>query len=566
MQLRPRPVAVSPMSASWVSDAGLELPDLVPAELRRRWVERGWCPDCDVYALFREHVRAHPRRTAIVDTTGSLDYGSLDRVVRRIASGLAASGFGRRDVIGLQLSNSWRAVAAELAVSAIGAVLLPVPVDRSSDEVAGLLRRSRTSAIILAPGSAVSSGLRSELPHLRDVLELRGGVGSPGRTAATWVGTDTGVDEWEPASIDPEAPARILVTSGSEAEPKMIAYSHNAVTGGRANYVRSLHDGCGPMRNLVLVPLSSGFGSLGAPVTVATLGGTLLLPGAFDPGAALDMISAHRPTHLIGVPTMLQRIAERVPRQQEDLSSLRAVVSSGAPLHVSTIRACRRRFPCPIINVYGSSDGVNCHTSASDSPPESGLAGRPDPSVATIRVVDQRGDPVAAGAKGEIRARGPMTPLCYVGAPDLDERYRTEGGWVRSGDLGRLTPDGRLRVVGRIKRVVIRGGESISPARIEREILTHPRIAEAACVGLPDPDLGQRLCLCITRVPGADAIDLAEVRGFLTQQRGVRRRSLPELVVELPELPLGPTGKISRDALRDHAVGRARSRSDTTPP
>lgn len=331
------------------------------------------------------------------------------------------------------------------------------------------------------------------------------------------------------------------------------------------------------MRNLVLVPLSSGFGSLGIPVTVARLGGTLLLLERFEASAALRMITTQDPTHVFGVPTMLRRMADQAPTTAEGTSSLRAVVASGAPLNATTIEACRRRFDCPILNIYGSSDGVNCHTTPADSPPQPGQAGRPDPSVASIRVVDEAGEPLPPGELGEIWARGPMTPLCYVGASRLNERYRTEGGWVRSGDLGRMARDGQLWVVGRIGQVVIRGGENISPAEVERELTTHPRIREAVCVGVPDPELGQRLCACVVQAPQADAVALAELRAFLADERGVRRRLLPEFLVVVPALPLGPTGKISREAItslaadrlddrRQGDAGPAPSRSDTTPP
>lgn len=140
---------------------------------------------------------------------------------------------------------------------------------------------------------------------------------------------------------------------------------------------------------------------------------------------------------------------------------------------------------------------------------------------------------------GDICALGPMTPLCYVDAPELDRRHRLPGGWVRTGDEGFFDADGTLHVVRRLKRVMIRGGYTISPAEVERALDGHP---EVACVPVPDPDLGERLCVCVAARPGRPAPSLGQLTAFLLE-RGLSRRKLPERVVVLPELPLGRTGE-----------------------
>ncbi|WP_033224587.1 MULTISPECIES: class I adenylate-forming enzyme family protein [unclassified Streptomyces] len=528
----------------WTSSAGVQIRDLVPAALRRSWVVRGHCPDRDLYSLFAAHVRAHPTRTAVVDTEGTLDYARLDADVRHLAARLAERGLGARDVIAVRVPNGRRAVAAELAVAALGAVALPYPPGHGSRGPASLLARSRARAVIVEDARDAVPDAR--LPHLEAVFTW----GEPDHPAGVCL-TAPSREPFRPRPVDAEAPARILVSSGSEAEPKMVAYSHNAMAGGRANYLRALAGGdADGMRNLVLVPLASSFGSLGTSVTVAALGATLLVQDAFDPGEALRMLTAHRPTHVFGVPTMLRRLAEQPPAPGEDLSGLRALVSSGAALPGATAELCARRFGRPVVTVYGSSDGVNCHTAATGLAPETGT-GLPDPAVTDIRV--------AAGT-GEIHARGPMTPLCYVAAPDLDARYRTPDGWVRTGDRGRLDAHGRLHVLGRLKQIVVRGGYNISPAEVEQALAAHPSVAEAACVGVPDDELGERLCACVREPPGVPPVTLADLTGFLEGACGLERRKLPELLLRVPEMPLGPTGKICRPTLARLAVtGAARS-------
>lgn len=538
------------MNQPWTSRHGVQIRDLVPAETRRDWVRRGLCPDRDIYSLFAERVRTHPHREAVLDEERVLDYAELDREARRIAAALSAAGIGSRDIVGIRLPNGWRMAAAELAVAALGAVALPYPSGRGSNDTRSLLGRSRAAAGIF--GSAEDARVAAELLDAQAVFTF--GAGETGYRTLD----DLPDLEWEPTPVDPEAPARILVTSGSQAEPKMIAYSHNAMAGGRANYVGALNDSDEPVRGLVLMKMASGYGSCATFVSIAVLGSTLILADRFDPAEALRLVTRHRPTHLFGVPTMLRRLSEQEPAPDEDLSSLRTVVSSAAPLSDVTAHACQRRFDARVITIYGSSDGVNCHTARTGTGNGSGT-GLPDPAAATIRIVDADGRDVPPGQSGEIWARGPMTPLCYVADRGLDSELRTPEGWVRSGDLGTFDERGRLHVLGRLQQVVSRGGYKISPAEVERELRAHPHVVDAACVPVPDDDLGERMCACLSQSAGTAELALPEIQRFLEQERGLERAKLPEHLLVLPELPLAPTGKVCRHTVTAMAVEEHRS-------
>ncbi|MGW0610704.1 class I adenylate-forming enzyme family protein [Streptomyces sp. NPDC002788] len=534
----------------WTSRAGVRFPDLVPRAQRSTWVTADLCPATDLYTLFTARVREHPDRQALVDDAGVLSYAALDAEVRRIAALFARADLGGGEVVALLLPDGRDAVAAELAVYAIGSVALPIPPGGDDRDVRALLARSRARGTVLA--SARQAEAVADLPHLRTVFAAGPG---DGRTHGLHAPRTPARRPWRPRPADPYGPARILVSSGSEAEPKMVAYSHHALAGGRARYVRNLHpDTTLPPRHLVLVPLASSFGSLGTPVTLAALGGTLIVRSTFDPAAALRMIAEHRPTHLFAVPTMLRRIADLPARPDEDTSSLRAVVSSGAALPAATAQACRERFGRPVVTVYGSSDGVNCHTAGEDHPPGDSV-GTPDPAVARIRITGPDGAPLPTGRTGQIEALGPMTPLCYVNAPELDARYRTPDGWVRTGDFGRLDERGRLHVLGRLKRIAVRGGLNISLAEVERELGTHPAVAEAVCVPVPDPDLGERLCACVRPAPGTAVPTLSDLTAHLGD-RGLARRKHPERLLVVDEMPLGPTGKFCYRTLMSRVTRR----------
>ncbi|MFD7840312.1 AMP-binding protein [Streptomyces sp. NPDC059761] len=460
------------------------LHDLLPAGLRRSWAVDGTCPDLDLYSLFRARQIADLHATAVVDAKGKLCYTALDRKVRCLAAGLAGLGIRPGEVVGVQLPNGRAAVIADLALAAVGAVALPFPVGRGSLEAQALLRRAEAVAVI-APvehrGSHPAAELRAlvpALPELRHVIAAGRAGSEPEGTIPLSGLLRSDPAAFVPARPDPDSAARILVSSGSEAEPKMVAYSHNALAGGRGNFLASLIPDGTPPRCLFLVPLGSAFGSNGTAVTLARHGGTLILLDHFTPEAEV---------HATGV-----------------------------------------------------------------------VAGRPDPRVADIHITDpDTHEQLPDGEIGEIIARGPMTPMCYVASPELDARYRTPEGWVRTGDLGLIDEDGVLHLVGRLKDIVIRGGANISPAEVERELAAHPRVRDVVCVGIPDRLMGERLAACV--VPrGPEAPTLDSLGEHLTR-RGLERRKHPERLLVLAELPLTPAGKPDRAALRERLAQPART-------
>ncbi|MEV3869795.1 class I adenylate-forming enzyme family protein [Streptomyces sp. NPDC049906] len=546
----------------------LDLTDLLPAALRRSWAADGSTPDLDLYGLYRARTIADPHRTAVIDAKGPLCYTALDRRARALAAGLRHLGVAPGEVVGVQLPARRSAVVVDLALAALGAVALPFPVGRGGREAESLLRRSRAVAVIATTqhrGARHAEELRDlapGLPELRQVI-AEGARTAPEGTLALSQLMRTDATDFVPHRSDPDAAARILVSSGSEAEPKMVAYSANALAGGRGNFLASLIPDGTPPRCLFLVPLASAFGSNATAVTLARHGGTLVLLDHFTPAAALAAIRDHRPTHVLGVPTAVRMMLDHLAGEPAEpaepggdghrLPPPTALVLGGAPLDGATATAAAEAFGCPVVNLYGSADGVNCHTGLEHrTPPTAGtgvVAGRPDPRVADIRIVDpQTHEPLPAGRTGEIVARGPMTPLRYVGAPELDARYRTAEGWVRTGDLGFLDEEGLLHLVGRLKDVVIRGGANISPAEVERELRGHPQVRDLVCVGVPDPLMGERLAVCVVPAPGpAPTLDSL---GRHLAGRGVDRPKHPERLLLVDELPLTPAGKVDRAALR----------------
>ncbi|MFF3325553.1 class I adenylate-forming enzyme family protein [Streptomyces sp. NPDC002889] len=552
----------------------VDLHDLLPADLRRSWVIDGTCPDLDLYSLFRARQIADLHRTAVLDAKGKLCYTALDRKVRSLATGLGDLGIRPGDVVGVQLPNNRNAVIADLALAALGAVTLPFPVGRGGLEAECLLRRAGAVAVIAAVehrGDHHAADLQSlsrALPALRHVIAV--GPGDvPDGTIPLSVLLRSDPSGFVPARPDPESAARILVSSGSEAEPKMVAYSHNALAGGRGNFLASLIPDRTPPRCLFLVPLASAFGSNGTSVALARHGGTLVLLDRFTPQAALAAIREHEPTHILGVPTMVRMMLERLDATGESVPAPTALILGGEPLDETTATSAAEAFGCPVVNLYGSADGVNCHTGLDNRTPPTDVAGvvagHPDPRVAEIRIADTHTHAeTPQGGIGEIIARGPMTPLCYVGAPELDARYRTSDGWVRTGDLGFLDEDGVLHVVGRLKDVVIRGGANISPAEVERELSAHPLVRDVVCVGVPDALMGERLAACV--VPRSEEGPTLESLCEHLTARGLEQRKHPERLLVIGELPLTPAGKPDRTALGERLAVHSSAAGATPAP
>jgi acyl-CoA synthetase len=310
-----------------------------------------------------------------------------------------------------------------------------------------------------------------------------------------------------------------------------------------------MHTGEGSFRGLYLMPLGTAFGSSATFGILSWLGGTVMMLPQFDVAQAIQTISDLKPNYIFGVPTMFQRIAADPALADIDKSSLIAIVSGGATIDEVSIRRCMAAFACGFISLYGSADGVNCHSTLTDSV-EVILSkiGKPNPDVCAIRIIDDNGHEVSQGEIGEITALGPMTPMQYVNAPELDALYRGKDGWVYTGDLGFIDNEGYLVLAGRKKDVIIRGGANISPVQIETVAVSHPDVISAACVPVSDADMGQCICLCLVMRAGAQRPSLAEFTAYLTKQ-GLEKHKLPEYLRYYRQLPLNPAGKVDKKQL-----------------
>jgi acyl-CoA synthetase (AMP-forming)/AMP-acid ligase II len=373
---------------------------------------------------------------------------------------------------------------------------MPIPTYYGREDLRSLLHRSGATAFVTverfrgAGPLEVIKSLRNDLPDLRLLLSVDGGTGVIRADDALAGATP---DDWSPRPIEPDGPVRISVTSGTESFPKMVVNSHNAIG---LPYQRLWGDcGIGPGTCVLLgPPLGSGMGQIVTAALLGRLGATVAVTDSFSAEAALRLTEHARPSHWWVVPTMVQLVLAHQDFPTTDISSVRTVICAGSPVPANLVRTLPHEHGLCCTPMYGFVDGGLCSTRTDDDlDTRADTVGRPNPAVNEMRIIDDTGRPVPPGTVGEILSRGPFTPLCYLNAPELDERYRLPDGWIRSGDLGVFDDDGHLSVVGRVKDIIVRGGLNISPAEIEELLTGDPDVVQAACVGYPDSVMGERL-------------------------------------------------------------------------
>lgn len=530
--------------------------DRTPAAQRAAWSAAGLYDDLDVYRAFRRQVDQRPDQPAVIDDLGATTYAELLAMADRLASMLSTAGVGRGDIVAVQLPNRRESCAFDYAIAAVGAVNLPMPINFGRHDVRNLLTLSEAVAYVTIDrfqtfdhlGSIAD--LRPELPTLRTVFALGGTGRRPDVVSVDDALAPGRPTDWTPIAIHPDAPVRISVTSGTEAFPKLVVNGHNAT--GRPYEVLWGGVGIGPgTRILIGSPLGSGMGQIVTGAVLARLGATIVVMDLFTPAKGLALTERTRPEMWWLVPTMVQLMLADPTFATTDTSSIRTVVCAGSPVPPSLVRRLDTELGWTCVPTYGFVDGGLCSTTIEDSlDHRAETVGRPDPRVNEIRIAGPDGTPLPAGDQGEILCRGPFSPLSYLNSPELDERYRTADGWVRSGDLGVLDHQGYLHVTGRVKDVIVRGGMNISPAEIEGHLVGHPDIVAAACVGYPDEVMGERVCACLVVRSGAANPTVAAVGEYLTDH-GLMRNKLPERVVVVEALPTSPVGKILKRVLRE---------------
>ncbi len=525
-----------------------------------------------LFELLDEQAERYPDGTAAIHQGRSVRYAELCRRSRQVANALKAVGVRRRERVALLLNNSIEWLEACFGANALGAVVVPFSTWSKPAELAFLLKDSEAVLLITVDRFADQdfadslAGLIPELathqpgerlrcvafPHLRGIVT----VGSTTMMAATRYDEFTCTEPLNPVpapGVGSSAgdDAVILYTSGSSSRPKAVRMAQYGIIENGFNIGERQGLSCED-RVLVSVPLFWAYGAVNALPATMTHGATLVLQSRFEPGEALRLIETHRCTSLYTLPAMTSALIRHPSFTRERTRSLRTGLTIGSPQDV--IAAAEVLGAREICNIYGASETYgNCCVTHHDwrLVERANCQGEPLPGV-EIRIVDaESGRPLTRGEPGLVEVRGYL--MAGYGGSSIEQNAKavTEDGFFRTGDMGRLTADGRFVFAGRTTEMIKRSGINISPAEVEEILLQHPTVAQAGVVGVPDPEKGEIIVAFAVPVAGA-AIAPAELEAHCKAL--CSRYKVPDRIIIAGTLPVTVTGKIMRRDLRDQAL------------
>ena len=530
---------------------------LTPATIAK-YTQAGFWSQDTIFKAIERTAQAHPEREAIYDRTHRITYAQLVAKVNRVAATLAAQGIGAGDVVTIQIPNWIEYACVFFALERLGAVANPVSVDFRSRELEYILRFSESRGFISCDRfknfdhSAMIAQLRTQLPDLKLVGVVRCAAKPGVLSLDETIHGDGPVPDYTPYALEANEVTRMAFTSGTTGNPKGVIHSQNTTLS--ACIIQNRDMGHSQQDTfLVYLPVGLNWGFL-ALAQALILGARTVLLDQFSAKAALELIDAEHVTFIPTAPASIVAMLNEPGLDGYDLSTLRMVMSGGASCPLEIIREFQKRMKGHFIELYGMLEtGYHTYTRMGDDPAEvSGSVGR----VATamgVRVIDDTGKDVAKGGIGEIAADGPSLHLGYHKNPQANAELFLPDGWFRTGDLGRFDERGNLYIEGRLKEIINRGGKKFFPREIEEILYTHPKVLHAAIIGVPDPRLGERNCLCVIPRAGQQ-VTLEEMVAFLKDE--VATYKLPEQIEIVSELPFTPTGKLQRHVLAKQVLER----------
>ena len=523
-----------------------------------------------------EIVDRYPEAEALVVRHQGIrwNWAEFNREVNRLATGLLALGIEPGDRVGIWGPNSFEWVLVQFATARIGAIMVCVNPAYRLFELEYALNKVECKAIVsaesfktshyldmlneLAPelSSCEPGQLKSEkLPHLEVVIRM-GEVSTPGMynfPAVCEMGDEAGQARLEALrqELRPDDPINIQFTSGTTGSPKGATLTHcnilnNGYLTGEGMQFTEADRLCIP------VPLYHCFGMVLAVLACMTHGSTMVFPDeAFDPETTLAAVQEEKCTALHGVPTMFITELDHPRFGEFDLSSLRTGVMAGAPCPVEVMkRVIGEMHMEDILIGYGQTEvsPINNMTLPNDTlERRTGTVGRAVPWV-EIRIVDEHGRVVPIGEKGEICTRGYSVMRGYWNDPERTAETIDAAGWLHSGDLGIMDDEGYIQVVGRIKDMIIRGGENIYPREVEEFLYTHPAISEVQVFGIPDEKMGEEVCAWVQLAEG-ESLTEDEIKDFCRDQ--ITHFKIPRHIRFVDDYPMTVTGKIQKFIMRE---------------
>ena len=527
----------------------------VQPELARQYEQQGYWENVSFHGYLRRNAQRTPDRLAVIDSHASVTWAQLLDRVDRTATGLLALGIRAGDTVGLQIPNRIEFFDVRFALVRIGVRALTLAPDLRDKELAGALQNSQCRALISLSDyrgfdhRAMFERLQPQVPSLQWSVLADASAESGLPSLRQWL--QSPADHARLAQV-PELPAQevdlLMMTSGTTGLPKLCGRTPNVF----AYRARGMDERIGLRaedRLLSLAPITQGVGQLFGLACTLVAGATVVLLEKFDADEAVEAIARKRVTMIAGVPTHVLRMMASPAMEHADLSRLRLIVTGAAACPPAKQREIEERFGCPTLNYYGMGEiGIPAIPRAGDPPAIRHETSGPMIDGMELRVVDDLGNDLPPGERGELLVRGPAASSGYLGDDEGNARLFDAQGWAHSGDLGYLDAGGVLHIAGRKKDLIIRGGLNIVPKELEDLISTHPAVRQVAVIGVPDVELGERACAVASMRPG-HSIDLPGLIAFI-KERGISTYKLPERLEIQDDLPLNPIGKVDVRAIK----------------
>ena len=527
---------------------------------RAAYRQQGLWGDASLADYWQQTARAMPDKIAVVDNHGaSYTYSALDHAASCLANWMLAKGIESGDRIAFQLPGWCEFTVIYLACLKIGAVSVPLLPSWREAELVWVLNKCQAK-MFFAPTLFKQTRpvdlilpLQNQLPQLQQIVGVDKLAPATSSLSLSQIIADNTPLTMAITTHGDEL-AAVLFTSGTEGLPNGVMLTHNNILASERAYCARLNLTWQDVF-MMPAPLGHATGFLHGVTAPFLIGARSVLLDIFTPDACLALLEQQRCTCMLGATPFVYDLLNLLEKQPADLSALRFFLCGGTTIPKKVARECQQRG-IKLLSVYGSTESsphavVNLDDPLSRFMHTDGYAA----AGVEIKVVDDARKTLPPGCEGEEASRGPNVFMGYFDEPELTARALDEEGWYYSGDLCRMDEDGYIKITGRKKDIIVRGGENISSREVEDILLQHPKIHDACVVAMPDERLGERSCAYVVLKAPHHSLSLEEVVAFFSRKR-VAKYKYPEHIVVIEKLPRTASGKIQKFLLRKDIMRR----------
>ena len=527
---------------------------------RAAYRQQGLWGDASLADYWQQTARAMPDKIAVVDNHGaSYTYSALDHAASCLANWMLAKGIESGDRIAFQLPGWCEFTVIYLACLKIGAVSVPLLPSWREAELVWVLNKCQAK-MFFAPTLFKQTRpvdlilpLQNQLPQLQQIVGVDKLAPATSSLSLSQIIADN-TPLTTAITTHGDELAAVLFTSGTEGLPKGVMLTHNNILASERAYCARLNLTWQDVF-MMPAPLGHATGFLHGVTAPFLIGARSVLLDIFTPDACLALLEQQRCTCMLGATPFVYDLLNVLEKQPADLSALRFFLCGGTTIPKKVARECQQRG-IKLLSVYGSTESsphavVNLDDPLSRFMHTDGYAA----AGVEIKVVDDARKTLPPGCEGEEASRGPNVFMGYFDEPELTARALDEEGWYYSGDLCRMDEAGYIKITGRKKDIIVRGGENISSREVEDILLQHPKIHDACVVAMPDERLGERSCAYVVLKAPHHSLSLEEVVAFFSRKR-VAKYKYPEHIVVIEKLPRTASGKIKKFLLRKDIMRR----------